>query len=166
MNELFFQFKRSYWGIQNKIREPLKEMEITSARVDMLYAIKRRDESSWVEQRTLATALGVKKSVVSRMLKALLERQLVERQKSYRDKRMWILRLTTAGRAKLKAVFKKFVRSHKIKKWLFEALVGPDWRKKRQERFWELLVIDESVQRIRDWFRGGGTIYYPWHPDD
>ena len=164
MHNLYFQFKRSYWGMQNKVRQPLKDMEITAARVDMLYAITNMEFG--VEQRTLAGALGVKKSVVSRMLKALLMQELVEREKSKRDRRMWIVRLTTAGKEKLDAVFKRFVRSHRIKKWIFEALVGPDWRKKRQERHWELMVIDESVQHIRDWFGGGGTIYYPWHPDD
>jgi hypothetical protein len=29
------------------------------------------------------------------------------------------------------------------------------------------MVLDGNVQQIRDWFGGGGTIYYPWgHPDE
>lgn len=166
MHQLFFQFKRSYWGIQNTLRRPLTKMAngITAARMDMFYALEKSAQPR--EQRLLAEKLGVVKSVVSRMLRSMERLGWIQRHKAEYDRRMWLVTVTEAGRQVFESVFAMFVKSHAMARCVFEALMGRRW-KMRDERLWRLMVLDGNVQQIRDWFGGGGTIYYPWgHPDE
>jgi DNA-binding MarR family transcriptional regulator len=166
---MFFQVKRSYWGIQNKLRMPLKRVAegITPARIDMLYAL---EHSHWYrlekEQRLLSEKLGVVKSVVSRMLRSMERRGWITRKKDEDDRRRWIVTVTDAGKELLERVLGGFYRSGATQHWMHRTLMGDDWRNRdvRQRR---LMMCDGIVQCIRDWFLGGGTIYYPWgHPDE
>ena len=168
MHHLFFQVKRSYWGIQNTLRRPLKKIArgITPARVDMLYALERSPWKRGREQRLLPEKLGVVKSVVSRMLQSMEDLGWIRRERAPYDRRRWIVAVTDAGKEVLRRVFARFVKSRLASTWVFQALMGESW-KKRTERLSALILLDDCLQRIRDWFRGGGTLYYPWgHPDD
>jgi DNA-binding MarR family transcriptional regulator len=169
MHHMFFQIKRSYWGIQNKLRKPLKVVAdgITPARVDMLYALEHsRWERHKKEQRQLSTKLGVVKSVVSRMLRSMERRGWITRQKDHEDRRLWIVTVTDAGKQLLEYVLGCFYRSGTTQHWMHRALMGELWRD-RGERLRRLMTFDGTIQCIRDWFRGAGTLYYPWgHPDD
>lgn len=169
MHQMFFQFKRSYWGIQNTLRKPLKKVAsgVTAARMDMLYAL---EHSPWAclrkEQRLLSEKLGVVKSVVSRMLRAMERLGWITREKAEDDRRMWIVNVTKAGKEVLECALGRFYRSGLTQHWMHRALMGSLWRN-RDKRLWQLMLLDDAAQRVRNWFGGGGAIYYPWgHPDD
>ena len=169
MHQIFFLGKRSYWGIQNKLRRPLKDkFDITPARVDMLYAIQRSRcaEPVVVEQRRLTEKLGVTRSVVSRMLRAMEGLGWIRREKAEYDRRMWLVWLTDQGQELLDRVMRAFVKSGRVAHWVYRGLMGDRWRK-RDLRFMTLLYAEDHLRVFRKNFNGGGTLYYPFgHPDD
>jgi DNA-binding MarR family transcriptional regulator len=167
MHQIFFLLKRSYWGIQNRLRSPLKDdFEITPARVDMLFAIeKSRYALPEKEQRRLTKKLGVTRSVVSRMLRAMERRGWIRREKAKYDRRMWLVSITETGQELLDRVMRRFVKSGRVAHWVYVALLY-EWRN-RTLRFWRLLHFEGELDRFREKFNGGGTLYYPFgHPDD
>ena len=169
MHQIFFLFKRCYWGIQNKLRWPLKkDFDITPARVDMLYAIEKSPcvEPAAQEQRRLAEKLGVTRSVVSRMLKAMERRGWIRREKAEYDRRMWLVSVTEKGQELLDRVMRRFVKSGRVAHWVYRGLMDAWWWK-RTLRFERLLFFEDDLQCFRKNFNGGGTLYYPFgHPDD
>ena len=168
MHQIFFLFKRSYWGIQNKLRVPLKDFDITPARVDMLYAIKESN-GDWLaqrEQRRLTRKLGVTRSVVSRMLRAMVRLGWISRTKAEYDRRMWLVSITEKGKELLDRVMRTFVKSGRVAHWVYVGLMDAWWRKRRL-RFQRLLFFEDELQCFRKNFNGGGTLYYPFgHPDE
>ena len=167
MHQIFFLCKRSYWGIQNKLRWPLKDkFDITPARVDMLYAIeKSRYAVSEKEQRRLTKKLGVTRSVVSRMLRAMEALGWISREKAEYDRRMWLVSVTDKGQELLDRVMRAFVKSGRVAHWVYLGLL-PNWRN-RDLRFERLIFFEADLCFFRRNFNGGGTLYYPFgHPDD
>src|SRR5579862_2539415 len=159
MHELFFQFKRSYWGIQKMFRGPVHGIApgMTPARVDLLYALVNRPWPADREQRLLPERLGVCKSVVSRMLKSLKELGWITKQKKEDDRRMWIVTVTKAGKEAFDNVYEMLVKSRATARCVFHALGGTRWKHRKQTRFDELMMLDDLAQVIRNWFRGGGS---------
>jgi DNA-binding MarR family transcriptional regulator len=169
MHQLFFQFKRSHWGIQNTLRGPVKRIVegMTPARMDMFYALERQYGRGPREQRLLSGMLGVVKSVVSRMLKSMEALGWIRREKAEYDRRMWLITLTKAGKEAFESLYAMFCKSRAMARCVFHALGGKRWKHHRDDQLWHLMLFDEYAKQIGDWFRGGGTIYYPWgHPDD
>ena len=167
MHQIFFLCKRSYWGIQNKLRWPLKDkFDITPARVDMLYAIeKSRYAVSEKEQRRLTKKLGVTRSVVSRMLRAMEALGWISREKAEYDRRMWLVSITELGQELLDRVMKRFVKSGRVAHWVYVGLLYEWWN--RDLRFWRLIYFEDELRGFRAMFNGGGTLYYPFgHPDE
>ena len=169
MHQIFFLAKRSYWGIQNKLRWPLKDdFDITPARVDMLYAIEKSPcvEPAAKEQRRLTKKLGVTRSVVSRMLKAMLALGWISREKAAYDRRLWLVSITEKGQELLDRVMRSFVKSGRVAHWVYRGLLG-DWWRKRGLRFERLIFFEADLSFFRQNFNGGGTLYYPFgHPDE
>jgi DNA-binding MarR family transcriptional regulator len=168
MHQIFFLMKRSHWGIQNKLRSPLKDdFDITAARVDMLNAIHKSRYNQWLkEQRRLSERLGVTRSVVSRMLRAMELRGWIRREKAEYDRRMWLVSITETGQELLDRVMRKFVRSGRVAHWVYRGLMGKLWWR-WGVRFDRLLFFEDDLDFFRRNFKGGGTLYYPFgHPDD
>ena len=68
MNSVFFGLKRAYYGAFYATRKPLAEIGMSSARYDMLCAIRKYPR---ILQRDLRRVLGVVAATVCKMLKAL-----------------------------------------------------------------------------------------------
>jgi DNA-binding MarR family transcriptional regulator len=101
MNELTFATKRAYQGFLRLTRKGFASVGITAARFDMLLAIRgslrRNCRGPGVMQYELVHALGVCKSVVSRMLGSLEKLGLVERFFDEDDQRYLGVSLTDRG---------------------------------------------------------------------
>ena len=88
MNPVMFGSKRAYYAILRLTRQPLKEMGLTAARFDLMYAVYIRGE--WPPlQSGLRRTLGVCPSVVSRMLKSLEALGYITKERPIEDARQW-----------------------------------------------------------------------------
>jgi len=105
MNEIAFATKRAYQGFLRLTRKGFASAGLTAARFDMLLVIRgsvRRGAGQLlgaIMQEELPIALGVSRSVVSRMLRSLEERGLVERYILEEDQRCRIVQMTEEGEA-------------------------------------------------------------------
>jgi DNA-binding MarR family transcriptional regulator len=96
MNPITFGTKRAFHGFLRFTRKPFASVGLTAARFDMLLAIhgtlRGPVEIGGIAQCDLPRVLGVSKSVVSRMLKALLALDLIEycRDDDRRFKLLWL----------------------------------------------------------------------------
>ena len=107
MNPITFGTKRAYQGFLRFTRKAFASVGLTAARFDMLLAIRGsvRHEShaaQGIGQYELPRVLGVSKSVVSRMLKALVELGLVQWCRSF-DRRYHEVWITEEGEAIFRA---------------------------------------------------------------
>jgi DNA-binding MarR family transcriptional regulator len=168
MHQMFFVTKRAHWGMQNKMRRPLKKkFDVTAGRVDMLHAISKETWRESKEQRRLVEKLGCVRSVVSRMLIAMEKLGLIRREKADYDRRMWLVSLTKKGARLLDRVTRSYLRSGVAKVWVYKAVAGGWWRKKGY-RFGRLLEFEGMVSMLREGFNGRGALQlYPFgHPDE
>lgn len=107
MNQLAFGLKRAYYSYLRISHQTLRPFDLTPARFEMLRYIA---EIEGMAQNELASALGVRASTVSRMLKALVEMGLVEKQVGL-DARSRSIGLTSKGRALVREVLARVVGS-------------------------------------------------------
>jgi DNA-binding MarR family transcriptional regulator len=115
MNAITFATKRAYHGFLRLTRKGLAAVGLTAARFDMLLAIRgsvRKDENYafGIAQGDLSRALGVSKSVVSRMLKSLEALELVMRCQGD-DRRYKAVWMTEKGEAVFRAARDMLMRS-------------------------------------------------------
>ena len=125
MNMYFFGLKRAYYGTLHGPRKPLAEMGLTSARVDLLEAIRklvcreaRLSDSQLacdgpMQQSGLAPKaicyqyqirqmLGLAASTLTEMLQALEERGWIARERELFDQRFRLVKITSRGLAMLR----------------------------------------------------------------
>ena len=109
--------------------------QLTPARGDMMFAMLREELS----QKQLVLALGVSKSVVSRMVRALEKLQLVARRTPKEDRRVRLVSLTESGRVALDIFFDGWMpddghesiqadAEHEVLEQLRDELVGTGFR--------------------------------------
>jgi DNA-binding MarR family transcriptional regulator len=166
MHAAYFGLKRSYWGSLGTTRKRLKEMGLTAARFDMLYALL--EHRTPVKQRFLVRKLGVTSPVVSRMLKSLRQLGYVDRRRDNLDARAWLTFLTPAGRFKIRDAIHEFITEGLIDRIVEESLcprMPPD-PNREDEAFARMGELEFLLDTLRDGFNARGTLYYPWHPDD
>jgi DNA-binding MarR family transcriptional regulator len=94
MNSVFFGLKRAYYGTLRPTRKPLSGIGMSSARYDMLCAIRRHGK---LRQRLLRVVLGVVGATISKMLKSLEKLGFVTRDVAEDDRRHRVVRLTPKG---------------------------------------------------------------------
>jgi DNA-binding MarR family transcriptional regulator len=166
MHAALFGLKRSYWGSLKPMRKRLKDMGLTAARFDLLYVLSQRRIA--VPQSALRRALGVTAPVVSRMLKALGNLGHVERKPDPFDRRGHLVSLTVGGRFKIREAIAEFIRSGDIDVAVEEGLCPgmPPTLRRQHEAFVRMHRLETLLDWLRDGFDAGGTLYYPWHPDD
>ena len=113
MDDILFGAKRAYWGSFRFAARKLREFGITSARINLLRVIHATPMQK-VSQRYVCHRLGVARSVVSRMLRALEELGLVERAERPFDRRTRMCRLTPEGRKLVAHVWTELVHSRVV----------------------------------------------------
>jgi DNA-binding MarR family transcriptional regulator len=202
MNAVFFGLKRAHHATLRLTRRGLARMGLTAARFDLMYvlheeAVPRRSfprMDPGVTQSGLRAKLGVCRSVVSRMVKALVERGYVEQRPEElwgdrRTKRVW---LTELGRKRIREAIRRAMRWGTVQFALACAL-GPErsfaavdrgrvisreaielgaerwgwaaWL--RWERtFHNMEDLDGLLSMLRESFGDSASLYYRWHPDD
>jgi DNA-binding MarR family transcriptional regulator len=94
MHALFFEIKTAYLSAQVVARRIAREIDLTPARFDRLFAISERGPFQGTRQDELRRKLHVSTSNVSRMVRALERLGWVERTRDREDRRTWRIRLT------------------------------------------------------------------------
>ncbi len=170
MNAIAFGTKRAFHGFLRVTRKALASFGLTAARFDMMSAILEEDkEGEWDEdlpeipQSGLREALGVSAPVVTRMLQSLEELQLVERTRCVVDRRARIVRLTTRGKACIRAARQALLRA--VQRLVYDAICGN--RRDPVQRFFQMDRLEWLLDGLRSEFGDVATLYYRWgHPDD
>jgi DNA-binding MarR family transcriptional regulator len=166
MHAAFFGLKRAYWGSLRVTRKRLAALGLTAARFDLLYVLY--EPRTPLGQRFIHRKLGVTRPVVSRMLKSLRELGLVWRQRRAGDRREWNVSLTSRGRFAIRRAIDVFIRSGRVER-LVERGLCPDMpagRHRQEAAFLAMCDLEVVLDNLRRGLRGGGTLVYPWHPDD
>jgi DNA-binding MarR family transcriptional regulator len=164
MHASLFGLKRAYWGSLGMTRKRLKEMGLTAARFDLMYAL--RQNRGPLRQHVLTRMLGVTHPVVSRMLKSLRLLGLTSRERRERDKREWMISLTPSGRIVINKASFEFIFRRRAARIVEEGLcpnVPPDTNRAIEAVF-RMNRLDKILNDIRYAFRAGGTLYYRWSP--
>jgi DNA-binding MarR family transcriptional regulator len=169
MNAHFFGTKRAFHAVLRILRKPLESFGLTAARYDMLYAINGRVPKGLepshriAEQSELPDALGVHKSVVSRMLRSLEQLGLVTRERGVGDRRHLRVELTDAGVARLRDAARCLARASQR---LLCMAICFGRRRNPYERFRHLDAYESYLMAIRMKYGDSSWLKYPWHADD
>jgi len=166
MHAIAFGAKRVFQSFLRVTRKPLREWPgLTGARFDLLSAFLEGEfaRPSSVERRQsdVRRTLGVCPSVVSRMVRALLERGWVARRREPGDRRAWRLSLTEAGEQVIRAARRLMLRA--AERIVLDAIC---WRHRRDKdrRFDALARCTGYLDAIRYHFADRATLEYPWWP--
>jgi DNA-binding MarR family transcriptional regulator len=167
MHAIAFGAKRVFHSFLRVTRRPLLSWPgLTGARFDLLSAFLegeyRRPDCIELRQSELRRRLGVCASVVSRMLRALVERGWIARCRDADDRRAWRLWLTPAGEQVIRAARRLLLRA--VERIVNDALVLPWWRRGRHHLFCELMNYNHYLDAIRYRFADCATLEYPWWP--
>jgi DNA-binding MarR family transcriptional regulator len=167
MHAILFGLKRAYWGSIAKSRRPLHahHPNLTAARFDLMHAVQSRS-LKFVWQSKLPRVLGVCRPVVTRMIKSLVALGWLTRERSRIDRRTYDIGLTEMGAAVIESAHHSFVRTARAKRWVHQALLGMNEWPNMGAAFEAVATVEHWLKRLRKGWRAGGTLYYPWHPDD
>ncbi|HXX70192.1 MAG TPA: MarR family transcriptional regulator [Polyangiaceae bacterium] len=137
---------------------------LTGARFDLLSAFLQAEYSrpSCIElrQSELRRRLGVSASVVSRMVRALLDRGWIARRRD-KDRRTWTLWLTPSGEAVIRAARRLLLRA--MERIVNDTIRLP-WLRCRAHLFNALLTFTNYLDGIRYSFADRATLEYLWWP--
>jgi len=169
MDRIFFGLKRAFHSSLRVARRDFKELGLTAARMDLLYALDRAGRKKRpVWQSQLRRILGyTARSTLTEMLGALEVLGWTRRKRSLRDGRQREVELTRAGRAKLTDAVYHFLPGS----WAFEAPdVAKDWRPllPAEIEAWEAYAnkaerLDKILSNFRFALRDTGSLRYPWY---
>jgi DNA-binding MarR family transcriptional regulator len=163
MDSIFFGLKRAHHGVLRITRRALKDVGLTAARFDLLYAVHRR---RGLPQSQLRRVLGVSAPTVSRMLASLEALGLVERRLvSGCRRRLWVL-LTSAGLRSIRRAIGRFIRSGWARLAVDSALCPSDWHDIDGACLYTKDACEGTLNAFRSAYGDVATLYYPWHPDD
>ena len=170
MDPLFFGLKRAFHSSLRIARRDFKELGLTPARMDVLYAVDKAHKAKRpVWQSQLRRTLGyTARSTMTQMLRALEALAWIRRKRSERDARQLEVELTQAGREKLaRATF------HFCSGWGFAA---PDWAidwpppLPDETGAWSAYLqesdrLDTTLSNFRFALRDTSSVLYPWLED-
>ena len=162
MHQMSFKLKRCFHSalrFHRAVSQPFHR-KLTPARFDLLHTIVVSRGSA--EQSEIVKMLGVTRPTVSRMLRSLLELGWIQRKRSPRHPRAWIIFLTDLGRSLIKlaarVIFKRAL-IHTI--YLnFNDRSSPD---PETRVFWNIQWLEQLARHLGD----GATFEFDYgHPDD
>jgi DNA-binding MarR family transcriptional regulator len=165
MHAIFFGLKRAHHGTVRITRDVIASMGLTAARFDMLYAVKLRRRG--MLQSALRRTLGVCRATVSRMLASLEALGLVTRAAYAADRRQRLVKLTTLGRWRVAYAHRHITRSGWAQLAIDSAL-GAKGSKYHwydpEECIAVCALLEGLLDQLRQAFRDGATLEYPWNP--
>ena len=163
MHPITFGTKRAYHGFLRLTRRAFASVGLTAARYDLLLALRGsvRHEShveEGIAQRGLPLILGVSKSVVSRMVKALVGLGLVARCRSF-DRRYRELFITEKGEAVFLAARNLLMRC--VQRVVFTAVCFGR-RSDAQQRKAQTQMLTNFLDALRVYFGDTAPLEYDW----
>jgi DNA-binding MarR family transcriptional regulator len=163
MHAIFFGLKRAYYATLGLTRWTLRKMGLTAARFDMLYALTRGNKSGMLQSQ-LRRELGVCPSVVSRMLKSMVQLGYVKRDYVSRDKRQRWVKLTTIGRTCILRAIRQFIGWGYVQLALYSVLEPELWHNEWRARA-AVSRADGIMRKIRVGFGDTARLLYPFGID-
>ncbi len=170
MDRIFHGLKRAFHSSLRIARCDFKELGLTAARMDVLYAVdqaRKAKQPLWQSQ--LRRILGyTARSTMTQMLRALEMLGWTRRKRSDRDARQLEVELTPAGREQLgRAHF------HFCSGWAFDApFWAEDWSPPTaaESKAWNAYVskverLDAILDNFRFALRDTSSLCYPWLED-
>lgn len=159
MHAAFFEVKTAHLSAQVVARPLARQVGLTPARFDLLFAVKQARPYPGRRQDELARMLHVSTSNVSRMVRALVRLGWIERQRDRDDGRTWRLRLTERAQEVFngEAQFPMKGAYKAVRRLMCNG-----------ESVVEMMIrIEELIYRFRRMTGRPRTLLYPYgHPDD
>jgi DNA-binding MarR family transcriptional regulator len=171
MDDAFFRLKRAYHGTLRIGRGRLRQLGLTAARFDMLYALTHEGKRALsMYQSALRRLLGVTRPTVSRMLQSLEVLGLVRRRRSQVDRRQVEVRLTARGWIRIRGAYRRLAMSGWALIALDTALGGKEVDDREDvdstrcmfEQMGDVDQLEEFLNKIRRGFGDFATLVYPW----
>jgi DNA-binding MarR family transcriptional regulator len=100
------------------------------------------------------------------MVKSLVALGWLTRKRSPIDRRTYDVSLTEAGAKLIDYAYHRFVRSVRARRWVHQALLGMEKWPDRDAAFEAVEALERWLKQLRQEWKAGGWLYYPWHPDD
>lgn len=152
MHSLAFSIKRVHLSLLAVQRNLLRALQITPARVDMLFVISQlgQGDERVMLQSDLWRALGVRRSTACRMLNALEDDGYVERGRGFKDLRQRRVWLTAKARVLLLRVEQIAFRFRFALYLAFGKFPG------------ELRALNETLNVLRRRFDRATYTRFPW----
>ena len=168
MNEHFFSTKRAFHAVLRITRKPLKSFGLTAARYDLMHVLfeygGRDPRACSIYQSALRRRLGVCKSVVSRMLRALEKLGLVKRRRGAVDTRQRWVELTESGLKSFRDAKQCLMRASR--RLLCLAICFGEHRD-LDKCFQHMSMLEAYLHGMRAHYGDPAPLYlYTWHPDD
>ncbi len=169
MNVVAFESKRVFHSFVRVTRRALASLGLTAARFDMMSAllagIHCRPFRIEVRQSELRQKLGVSAPVVSRMVRALEALGWVRRERDSSDLRQWLVELTEAGEARIRAARRLLLRP--VERIVYESICPWRLRRNPDARFEHMMGVLGYLGGLSHDMGDRATLYYAWgHPDD
>ena len=163
MTPITFGTKRAYHGFLRFTRRAFASVGLTAARYDLLLAIRgsvrgEKHEEEGIAQYYLPSILGVSKSVVSRMVKALVKLGLVAWCRSF-DRRYHQLFITAKGEAVFLAARDLLMRCVKRVVVTAACFGRPSGAKQRKAQVQQLTNF---LAALRVYFGDTAPLEYDW----
>lgn len=162
MHTTLFAMKQAHLSAVRLSMRDTSTVQLTPARLDMLRTILERPGT--VLQSALRRLLGVSKTVISIMVRALERTGFITRSRAGDDRRTFILELTRKGKRALRSVFY----TAETKGFLDLALVSAFVEHHTPRPRWLITVyrLEKRLAMFRAAFGRGSTTYNPWEWND
>jgi DNA-binding MarR family transcriptional regulator len=134
MDDLFFGVKRTHLAVNRWALHRLREFGVTPARFDLMRLIYERN--FWWTQDAVRHRLGVARSTVSRMMRALEALGWMTRERSKWDRRTLVCTLTYEGRRVVASVMSALIWPRVIMRVVDEALRVEEPKRDRDAAEW------------------------------
>jgi len=162
MDAVMFQVKAAHLAVQGVGRKRLRPYGLTPARFDLMNALGRKG----MRQSDLWKRLNVVRSVISEMVRALLELSWVKRVRAA-DGRTWLVMLTRRGREVFEGAFDDCVESGNAAVEMDFGLANGhaevNVMNVRNDLFHMCASLDEMFRRVPDFM---APALYTWEPQD
>lgn len=162
MHTALFEMKQAHLSAVRLSMRETAVVALTPARLDMLRTILEYPGEMF--QSALWGLLGVSKTVVSIMVRALERRGFVTRTRCRSDRRTFVIELTGKAKEALRAVF--YIAETEGFRDL--AFVSAFVKEHVDRSGWRIAVnrLEERLAMFREAFGRGRTTYNPWNWND
>jgi len=164
MHYVSFALKRAHHVTLKMLKPIAARHDLTPARFDVLNTLLLRKGGPLVfpQQNHIAKALGLSRSTICKMVRALEEGGLVRRCVDYFDRRCRRLKLTHYGRRCLLGVLKA-IRRREVERPLLRPIFRP-WLHSRAQRGKFIYKLAWNLCRFNNGMRDGAEPAYPTLP--